>query len=297
MVSSLLSYFRSEVKIQNDETLDSVDDSNPTDQKYDNNDDTILAGSQISINHNTKDTDSPNASEKEKSRSEEKLYDCLQKILYVVPEEENLSNPPFDMTNSSSESSQLKAFSDCSSVYSAGPYFLDRSSDSEGYFKRKYFGRRRVSQFNRRATVAEFDRKPWNYGAWGLRYRRDSVGSRASSVIEGYSKLDRYFTRKLSERGTHSNIPRRKTTTGFERKPWNYGVWSLKDSRSSSSMEIYSSREDNIRRKLSDKETDPITRRRATVTGSDHRKPWNYGAGGTEYQKLLYPFGKRKSII
>ena len=34
--------------------------------------------------------------------------------------------------------------------------------------------------------------------------------------------------------------------------------------------------------------------RRVTVSDIDSRKPWNYGAGGTKYQKLLYPFGKRK---
>ena len=39
-----------------------------------------------------------------------------------------------------------------------------------------------------------------------------------------------------------------------------------------------------------------ISSRRSSTMSIDERPPWNYGAGGTQYQKLLYPFGKRKRL-
>ena len=39
-----------------------------------------------------------------------------------------------------------------------------------------------------------------------------------------------------------------------------------------------------------------ISSRRSSTVSIDERPPWNYGAGGTQYQKLLYPFGKRKRL-
>ena len=39
-----------------------------------------------------------------------------------------------------------------------------------------------------------------------------------------------------------------------------------------------------------------ISSRRSSTLSIDERPPWNYGAGGTPYQKL-YPFGKRKISV
>jgi hypothetical protein len=59
---------------------------------------------------------------------------------------------------------------------------LKRSFDSEGNFQRHCQERRRSSMVTRRATVAEFDRKPWNYGKGGSKYK----------------KLLKYFAKKKS---------------------------------------------------------------------------------------------------
>ena len=49
---------------------------------------------------------------------------------------------------------------------------LKRSSDSEGNFQRHCQERRSISMVTRRATVEEFDRKPWNYGEGGSKYKK-----------------------------------------------------------------------------------------------------------------------------
>ena len=71
------------------------------------------------------------------------------------------------------KTSQYKAWSDCNSVCSTSSSLMERSAcDSEGNFRRRFSERRKSSQLTRRATVTEFDRKPWNYGAGGSQYQK-----------------------------------------------------------------------------------------------------------------------------
>jgi len=88
-------------------------------------------------------------------------------------------------------------------------------SESEENLQRRCSERRRSSELTRRATLTDFDRKPWNYGAW--RDRR-SVSTftqlaRSCQVEEG------------SERRSSSQVTRRATMSEFDKnkRPWNYG--------------------------------------------------------------------------
>ena len=67
-------------------------------------------------------------------------------------------------------SASIKAWSECNSVSSSS--LMDRSCDSEGTFRRSFSVRRRTSTLTRRATISQFDRKPWNYGAGGSQYQQ-----------------------------------------------------------------------------------------------------------------------------
>ena len=65
-----------------------------------------------------------------------------------------------------------KAWSECNSVCSTPSSWMERSFHSEGNHKRRFSQRRRSLQMTRRASVTEFDRKPWNYGAGGSQYQK-----------------------------------------------------------------------------------------------------------------------------
>ena len=95
--------------------------------------------------------------------------------------------------------------------------------------------------------------------------------------------------------------------TEFDRKPWNYGAggssevhgqttaWSECNSvcsRPGSVMERPSFSEDQERRRLKERRRSLQIPRRISITESE-KKPWNYGAGGSEYQEQ-HPSAKKK---
>jgi len=88
-------------------------------------------------------------------------------------------------------------------------------SEPEENVHGKHLERRRSSESAKSTTVTEFDKKPWNYGAW-----RDRRSLSTFTYFARSCQADETF----SKRKSISQVARRATIAQFDRKPWNYGA-------------------------------------------------------------------------
>ena len=139
------------------------------------------------------------------------------------------------------------------------------------------------------------------------RNAESSAWSECNSVCGTPRRSEVNYLSRHSERRRSLQMPRRFSMTEFDRKPWNYGAggsqyhnspnrdWVSRRSvcgstismmdRSTFSEQGHGRRFDERRRSLQ-------MPRRISLSELE-KKPWNYGAGGSQYQKH-YPFGKNK---
>jgi len=87
-------------------------------------------------------------------------------------------------------------------------------SKSEDHIHGGYSEKRKSSETRRSPSVTEFNKKPWNYGAW-----RDRRSLSTFTHFAWSSQSEEIFPKRRKK----SQVVRRATISDLGRKPWNYG--------------------------------------------------------------------------